>query len=277
MLNMRHHIEMKQTMLDILTTKESLLFLLAFLLNIIESIVMWSTTYPLFIHASKYTYDNQTKMIVKNNSVITPILPTSNHKLIYYTKLQYNGINDVLNRGKVYTHIAYWTIFILHFIFLLQLVLGYQKKFNQMFSFTCLSLLTTFIFFMNAFDFKSQEYLICSVPSFYLSFGVVTYYGYVAFAVVVFAAGGGASAASGYGCGVCLVYLFYFCSATCAIIGLILKTSFPFISSSSSAQAVAWLNLCSYLLELTGVILLANRDRKSKDVDGNDKNELTNP
>ncbi|CAF0827800.1 unnamed protein product [Didymodactylos carnosus] len=266
MLNMRHHIEMKHTMLDILTTKQSLLFLLALLLNIIESIVMWSTTYPLFIHASKYTYDNQTKMIVKNNSVVKPLLPTSNHKLIYYTKLQYNGINDVLNRAKVYTHIAYWTIFILHFIFLLGLVLGHQKKFNRMFSFTCLSLLTTFILFMNAFDFKSQEYLICSVPSFYLTFGVVTYYGYVVFALVVFAAGGGAGATSGYGCGVCLVFLFYFCFATSAMIGFILKTSFPFISSSSSAQAVALLNLCSYLLELTGVILLTNRDRKTREI-----------
>ena len=123
------------------------------------------------------------------------------------------------------------------------------------------SLVAPFLFFINAFDTTTYDFVVCTVPSGYLDLAVLSYYGYVAlgiFLYIVFFV----FSRQDSDMRACLCCFAVFSFLFWIIGGVILRISFPMIRSSRMALAISIVNVVGYLLEWIALLFVCIRDRE---------------
>lgn len=221
---------------------------------------MWSSTYARFNKLPTMRYDESKRMIVFNSD---PIIPFNKTGTIYFSSFEYNGYNHATKTAVGWTHFTYWVCFLVHFICEIVIVFTNGEKYNfaKLLLNIAASLVAPFLFFINAFDTTSFNYLVCTVPIIYFDLAIIGYYGYVAIGLALFIIFFVASRSDTdlKACMCCVIITGFIIWIS---IGFILRISFPMVRSSSMALAISIINLVGYILEWIALIIISRRDRE---------------
>ena len=235
-------------------------FCIITLLHLVESIMMWSTTYARFGKGLSPKYDETTEMITIRQGDPKPFNSSGFFK---FSSFQASGYIRATHESVGWSHFAYWVCFLVHFGCEIAIAVTNGKGCNaaKLLLNIAASLVAPFLFFINAFDTTSYNFVVCTVPSGFLDLAVLSYYGYIALGVVlglvlfVFSRKD-EDIRSCLCCFGIVSFLFWI------IGGMILRISFPMIRSSPMALAISIVNLVGYVLEWIALVFVCIRDKQ---------------